>query len=59
MPSPERTGLVVSLSAGLYPWPGTGVLKLCFGNLLGVCEINATGIFSQDCSQVFLRLANV
>lgn len=34
----------VSLNTGLYPWPGTGVLKMYFVNLLGVCEINT--IFS-------------
>lgn len=45
-----------SLSTGLYPWPGTGVLKVCFANLLGACEINATGIFNQVCSQVVFEV---
>lgn len=42
------------LSTCLYPWPGTGVLKVCFGDLLWVCKIKA--IFPQACNQVFLRL---
>lgn len=53
MSHPQRRDRCL-LSTCLCPWPGTGVLKVCFWDFLWVCEIKV--IFPEAYSQDFLRL---